>query len=221
MNSRRFTKPLRLAFPRSTSQLSLIHILTEVCERRNYILRKSSNLSRQSQIIAANLDQALLVVTIILPKTHVEFIDRFLATAEAYSIPTVIVFNKTDLYGPEDTENMEELIRMYTDIGYKCLSCLLYTSPGLNPAIRAVTIRANREGYKVIGLRRGWAGITEIIRDNKADNSSCYQVLTDDIVDVYKRQSLPASGESKVIAMGYDIMIKPASLALKPLRYCR
>ena len=55
--------------------------------------------------------------------------------------------------------------------------------PGLNPAIRAVTIRANREGYKVIGLRRGWAGITEIIRDSKADNSNCYQILTDDIVN--------------------------------------
>lgn len=55
--------------------------------------------------------------------------------------------------------------------------------PGLNPAIRAITIRANREGYKVIGLRRGWAGITEIIRDNKADNSNCYQTLTDDIVN--------------------------------------
>ena len=55
--------------------------------------------------------------------------------------------------------------------------------PGLNPAIRAVTIRANREGYKVIGLRRGWAGITELIRDSKADNSNCYQTLTDDIVN--------------------------------------
>jgi 6-phosphofructokinase 1 len=55
--------------------------------------------------------------------------------------------------------------------------------PGLNPAIRAVTIRANREGYKVIGLRRGWGGITELIRDQKADNSNCYQVLTDDIVN--------------------------------------
>jgi len=55
--------------------------------------------------------------------------------------------------------------------------------PGLNPAIRAVTIRANREGYKVIGLRRGWAGITELLRDNKADNSNCYQILTDDIVN--------------------------------------
>lgn len=106
-------------------------LITEVCERRNYILRKSSNLSRQSQIIAANLDQALLVVTIILPKTHVEFIDRFLATAEAYSIPTVIVFNKTDLYGPEDTENMEELIRMYTDIGYKCLRLSLTDESGI------------------------------------------------------------------------------------------
>jgi 6-phosphofructokinase 1 len=55
--------------------------------------------------------------------------------------------------------------------------------PGLNPAIRAVTIRANREGYKVIGLRRGWAGISELIKDNKADNSNCYQILTDDIVN--------------------------------------
>jgi len=55
--------------------------------------------------------------------------------------------------------------------------------PGLNPAIRAVTIRANREGYKVIGLRRGWAGITELIRDTKADNSNNYQILTDDIVN--------------------------------------
>ncbi len=55
--------------------------------------------------------------------------------------------------------------------------------PGLNPAIRAVTIRANREGYKVIGLRRGWAGIIELIRDNKADNSNCYEILTDDIVN--------------------------------------
>ena len=55
--------------------------------------------------------------------------------------------------------------------------------PGLNPAIRAVTIRANREGYQVIGLRRGWAGIMELVRDNKADNSNCYQLLTDDIVN--------------------------------------
>ncbi len=106
-------------------------IITEVLERRNYILRKSSNLSRQSQIIAANIDQALLVVTIILPKTQVEFIDRFLATAEAYRIPAVIIFNKTDLYGPEDTEKMEEHILMYTDIGYKCLRLSLKDGSGI------------------------------------------------------------------------------------------
>lgn len=106
-------------------------IITEVLERRNYILRKSSNLSKQSQIIAANIDQALLVATVILPKTPVEFIDRFLATAEAYSIPARIIFNKTDLYGPEETERMEELISIYTDVGYGCLRLSLENGTGI------------------------------------------------------------------------------------------
>jgi len=106
-------------------------LITEVLERRNYILRKSSNLSKQSQIIAANLDQALLVVTVILPKTQVEFIDRFLATAEAYRIPAVIIFNKTDLYGPEEAETMEELISMYERVGYRCLRLSLSNGSGV------------------------------------------------------------------------------------------
>jgi len=106
-------------------------LITEVLERRNYILRKSSNLSKQSQIIAANLDQALLVVTVILPKTQVEFIDRFLATAEAYRIPAVIIFNKTDLYGPEEAETMEELISMYERVGYRCLRLSLRNGSGV------------------------------------------------------------------------------------------
>lgn len=106
-------------------------IINEVLERRNYILRKSSNLSKQSQIIAANIDQALLVATVILPKTPVEFIDRFLATAEAYSIPARIIFNKTDLYGPEETERMEELISIYTDVGYGCLRLSLENGTGI------------------------------------------------------------------------------------------
>ncbi|MFZ2340001.1 MAG: ribosome small subunit-dependent GTPase A [Bacteroidales bacterium] len=106
-------------------------IITEVLERRNYILRKSSNLSKQSQIIASNLDQALLVATVILPKTPVEFIDRFLATAEAYRIPARIIFNKTDLYGPEETERMEELISLYTDVGYECLRLSLEDGTGI------------------------------------------------------------------------------------------
>jgi ribosome biogenesis GTPase len=96
-------------------------IITEVLDRKNYIIRKSSNLSKQSQIIAANIDQAFLMVTIILPETPVEFIDRFLATAEAYRIPARIIFNKTDLYGPEERERMDYLISLYTKIGYDCI----------------------------------------------------------------------------------------------------
>jgi ribosome biogenesis GTPase / thiamine phosphate phosphatase len=96
-------------------------IITEVLDRRNYILRKSSNLSKQAQIIAANIDQAFLMVTIILPETSVEFIDRFLITAEAYRIPAKIIINKTDLYGPDEFEKMEYLESMYTKIGYECI----------------------------------------------------------------------------------------------------
>jgi ribosome biogenesis GTPase / thiamine phosphate phosphatase len=106
-------------------------IICEVLERKNYILRKSSNLSKLSQIIAANLDQVILMVTIILPKTPVEFIDRFLATAEAYRIPVKIIFNKTDLYGQEEDERMEYLISVYSQIGYECLRLSITQGSGL------------------------------------------------------------------------------------------
>jgi ribosome biogenesis GTPase len=95
-------------------------IITEVLDRKNYIIRKSSNLSKQSQIIAANIDQAFLMATIILPETPVEFIDRFLATSEAYRIPAKIIFNKIDLYGDKELERMEFLISLYSKIGYEC-----------------------------------------------------------------------------------------------------
>lgn len=105
-------------------------VITEVLERRNYILRRASNLSRQFQIIAANIDQVLLVVTIILPKTPVEFIDRFLVTAEAYRIPVKLIFNKTDLYSVEENNRMEHLIDLYSEIGYECLR--LSATQGIN-----------------------------------------------------------------------------------------
>ena len=95
-------------------------IITEVLNRKNYILRKSSNLSKETQIIAANIDQVFLMITIILPSTPIEFIDRFLITAEAYRIPAGIIINKTDLYGPEENEKMEYLISMYEKTGYEC-----------------------------------------------------------------------------------------------------
>ncbi len=96
-------------------------LIVALSPRRNYIIRKSSNLSRESQIIAANIDQAFLVITVRMPVTHVEFIDRFLATAEAYRIPAVLVINKTDLY---DSEEMEQALRIkgvYEKIGYAVL----------------------------------------------------------------------------------------------------
>jgi ribosome biogenesis GTPase / thiamine phosphate phosphatase len=96
-------------------------IITEVLDRRNYILRKATNLSKHSQIIAANIDQVFLMVTIILPETQVEFIDRFLITAEAYRVPAKIIFNKTDLYGEDELAKMDYLDRMYTSIGYECI----------------------------------------------------------------------------------------------------
>ena len=96
-------------------------IITEVLDRRNWILRKSSNLSKHSQIIAANIDQVFLMVTIILPETAVEFIDRFLITAEAYRVPAKIIINKTDLYGEQEFARLDQLEMIYKNIGYECI----------------------------------------------------------------------------------------------------
>jgi ribosome biogenesis GTPase / thiamine phosphate phosphatase len=107
-------------------------IITEILERKNYILRKASNLSRQVQVIAANIDQVFLMITIILPATPVEFIDRFLITAEAYRVPAKIIINKTDLYGDEEISKMENLISVYTRIGYECIELSLENGENLD-----------------------------------------------------------------------------------------
>lgn len=105
-------------------------VITEVLDRSNYILRKASNLSKEAQIIAANIDQVFLMITIIMPETPVEFIDRFLITAEAYRIPASIIINKTDLYGKIETERMEHLIFVYGKIGYGCYELSLEENSG-------------------------------------------------------------------------------------------
>ena len=107
-------------------------IITEVLDRRNYILRKSSNLSKHSQIIAANIDQLFLMITIILPETLPEFIDRYLITAEAYRVPAKIIINKTDLYGEEEIIKMEYLESIYTRIGYDCIRLSLHEKANLD-----------------------------------------------------------------------------------------
>ncbi|UKJ07273.1 ribosome small subunit-dependent GTPase A [Solitalea lacus] len=95
-------------------------VITHLHERDNYIIRKSVNLSRQTQIIAANMDQAILVVTLAAPRTSLGFIDRFLVTAEAYHIPTILVFNKFDIYDDIDKQMLADVEAIYESIGYKC-----------------------------------------------------------------------------------------------------
>jgi len=97
-------------------------IIKDVLERKNYIIRKSTNLSKQTQILAANIDQAILLVTIAYPETYPLFIDRFLITAEAYSIPAKLIFNKIDLYNKEQTDFMNYLIDVYQKAGYECFT---------------------------------------------------------------------------------------------------
>jgi len=93
-------------------------VITTLAPRRNYIIRKATNLSRESQIIAANIDQAFLMVSLKMPATPIEFIDRFLATAEAYRIPASIIINKSDLHGPEEETFALRLKSVYEKIGY-------------------------------------------------------------------------------------------------------
>ncbi len=96
------------------------HFITEIDERRNYIVRKASNLSKQSHILAANIDLALLVVTVARPETTTTFIDRFLASAEAYRVPVVLVFNKMDDLSGDEQEKAADLMAIYEAVGYTC-----------------------------------------------------------------------------------------------------
>lgn len=96
-------------------------IIKNIHERKNYIIRRSPNLSKESHIVAANIDMAFLMVSLRSPKTPIQFIDRFLVSAQAYNIPVIIVFNKIDIYTEEETELLNELTDLYSNIGYECL----------------------------------------------------------------------------------------------------
>ena len=94
--------------------------ITSIDDRRNYIIRRSQNLSKQSHILAANVDQAFLVVTVNYPQTSTTFIDRFLASAEAYRVPVVLIFNKTDLLDADERRYQQMMVQLYETIGYTC-----------------------------------------------------------------------------------------------------
>jgi ribosome biogenesis GTPase len=105
--------------------------ITEIEDRRNYIIRKSINLSKQSHIIAANVDQAFLIVTVNRPQTSTTFIDRFLASAEAYRVPVILIFNKTDLLDEDEQRYQQMLIHLYDTIGYQCFAISAETGEGV------------------------------------------------------------------------------------------
>uniref|UniRef100_A0AB33IUR0 Small ribosomal subunit biogenesis GTPase RsgA n=1 Tax=Prevotella sp. GTC17254 TaxID=3236794 RepID=A0AB33IUR0_9BACT len=106
--------------------------ISAIDDRRNYIIRKSPNLSKQSQIIAANLDLAMLIVTINYPTTSTTFIDRFLAVAEAYRVPVVLVFNKQDLLSEEELHYQQMMMTLYDSVGYQCVAVSAESGEGID-----------------------------------------------------------------------------------------
>lgn len=97
-------------------------VISELLDRRNYIIRKSINLSKEAQIIASNIDLAIVMASLKDPETPLEFIDRFLVTAEAYRIPAAILFNKTDIYGEAENDYLQFVVKLYESIGYNTVS---------------------------------------------------------------------------------------------------
>lgn len=124
----------------SKQTVGLIH---KIETRKNYIIRKASNLSKESHIIAANIDQAFLIVTIQFPVTTTTFIDRFLVSAKAYRIPCHLIFNKIDLYDEELTNQMNSLIKVYEKIGYTCLKISAQNNLGLEELKRMMQKKSN------------------------------------------------------------------------------
>lgn len=120
-----------------------IGLITSITERKNYIIRRSINLSKQAHIIAANIDQAILVVTMNFPVTTTTFIDRYLASAEAYRIPVLIVFNKADRYDGTQKQKMDELKVLYERIGYSCLITSAKSGSGLLELKEAIKDKTN------------------------------------------------------------------------------
>lgn len=125
--------------------------ISEIEDRKNYIVRRSSNLSKQSHILAANLDQCMLVVTVNYPETSTTFIDRFLVSAEAYRVPVNIIFNKADAYDEDELRYLDGLINLYTAIGYPCFKISAKTGEGID------TIKEELKGK--ITLFSGHSGV--------------------------------------------------------------
>ena len=125
----------RVRFSLETAGDETVGQIEEILPRKNYIVRRAVKLSKQTHIIAANIDQVFLLITLEDPKTLPVFIDRFLATAEAYDIPCILLFNKIDAYGPEARQEWQELEALYREIGYDCLGISAKEGAGVDQVI--------------------------------------------------------------------------------------
>lgn len=127
----------------SDGQTQKIGLISSISKRKNYIIRRSPNLSKQSHIIAANIDQAVLVATLNYPVTTTTFIDRYLASAEAYRVPVLLVFNKADRYNNKQLEELNYLINIYEKIGYRCLTTSAKNNSGISEFKEAIKNKIN------------------------------------------------------------------------------
>ena len=135
-------------------------LIENIHDRRNYIIRKATNLSKQSHIIAANVDQAALLVTMSHPETSTTFIDRFLATAEAYRVPVLIIFNKTDLHTPQESSLLQDFLTLYRSMEYECV------------AISAFQATCGTEDENFFHLRELLTGRTTLLSGNSGVGKS-------------------------------------------------
>ncbi|HCC71097.1 MAG TPA: ribosome small subunit-dependent GTPase A [Bacteroidales bacterium] len=151
-------------------------IITEIKERKNYVIRKATRLSKESQIIAANIDQLIILATITEPETHPEFIDRVLVTAEAYRIPAKIIFNKTDIYSKEHIYKRDYLVSVYKKIGYDSCSISLLNDDHTGMLAEMVKNR--------VTLLTGNSGVGKSSLINKIEPS--YNIKVEDISDYHR-----------------------------------
>lgn len=152
-------------------------LITKLHERKNYIIRKSINLSHKAQIIASNVDRAFLIVTIKEPETHLIFIDRFLVSSEAYNIPVTIVFNKTDIYDQADIAKMNDLIKLYSSLGYSSMQVSAINNSGLDELRNQLKDKIN--------VFAGNSGVGKSTLVNKLDD--LLDLKTDKISDYHKK----------------------------------
>jgi ribosome biogenesis GTPase len=153
------------------------YVITDYQERKNYIVRKSTNLSKQMQILAANVDHAYLLVTLKSPQTHLAFIDRFLVAAESFRIPTSLLFNKIDQYSKQEIEELDRIIEIYQQIGYPC-----YKISGNNPKDTAFLREQIRDKQVMIS---GHSGVGKSTLINSLDPT--FNIKTNEISQAHQQ----------------------------------